>query len=478
MNEPAGSQSSATPPEAPAVTRSLGFDAALPNRLLPRLMRHLADLVFVVLLLALAILAGWLTARHDTYWDWTAGATNSLTQESIAVLDTLKTPLRVGAYVGADQPLAKAIERLVARYRRVRPDLELSFIDPTLSPEQARAAEVTLLGQLVLEYQGRRETLRELSEATLTAAIARLIVDRATWVRVLMGHGERAIAGAGSADLGRFGQYLQGQGLRVAPLDLAVQKTVPTNTDLLILTPPAVDLFPGEIDQVLAFIREGGNLLWLMDPGGPAGLDPIAAELGLRPLPGTLVDTNVRELGIDTPTVAMVADYPVHLMTAGLSAAALFPGAQALAPSLAEGWKLAPRLETRKGSWNETGPIQGEVTRDPAQGEEAGPLTVALAFHRASPRGQGEQRVVVVGDGDFLTNAHHSQGGNLDLGLRLVRWASGQPGPVPPSEPWAGDRDLVLDDLRRFLLGALTLVVLPGVFVLAGLLIRWYRWRD
>jgi hypothetical protein len=118
----------------------------LPNRLLPRLIRHLADLVFVVLLLALVILAGWLTARHDTYWDWTADATNSLTQESIAVLDTLKGPLRVGAYVAADQPLAKAIERLIARYRRVRPDLELSFIDPTLSPEQARAAEVTLLG--------------------------------------------------------------------------------------------------------------------------------------------------------------------------------------------------------------------------------------------------------------------------------------------------------------------------------------------
>jgi hypothetical protein len=473
--EDLATETSVTPTVAEAVPAT---SALQPNRVLSRLWRHLADAVFVVLLVASVILAGWLTARHDTYWDWTANANNSLTAESLAILETLKGPLRIGAYVGPEQPLAKTIERLVARYRRIRPDLELTFIDPTRSPEQARAADVTLLGQLVLEYQGRRETLRELGEATLTAAIARLTADRNTWVAALKGHGERDIAGTGDGDLGRFGQYVQGQGLRVQPLDLAIQKAVPANTDLLILSLPAVDLFPGEIDRLLTFLREGGNLLWLTDPGGLGGLDPIAAELGLRTLPGTLVDTNVRDLGIDTPTVAMVADYPVHRITAGLSAAALLPGAQALAPTVAAGWRPVLRLATRKGSWNETGPVRGEVTRDPAQGEEAGPLTVALALTRPSPKGQGEQRVAVVGDGDFLSNAHLSQGGNLDLGLRLVRWASGQPGPVPPSEPWAGDRDLVLDDLRRILLGALVLVILPWVFVLAGLLIRWHRWRD
>lgn len=466
-----------TPP--PIVTQGTQAVPESPSgRVLSRLLRQLADLVFVILLVAVAILAGWLVARHDTYWDWTADANNSLTTESLAVLDTLEGPLRIGAYVGPEQPLAEAIDRLVARYRKARPDLELTFIDPTRSPEQARAAEVTLLGQLVLEYRGRRETLRELTEATLTAAIARLTADRVTWISALVGHGERAIAGTGDGDLGRFGQYLQGQGLRAAPLDLAIQKTVPVNTDLLILSVPTVDLFPGEVDQLRSYLREGGNLLWLTDPGGLGGLDPIAAELGLRALPGTLVDANVRDLGIDTPTVAMVADYPAHPITAGLSTAALFPGAQAMASAVGEGWTPALRLATRKGSWNETGPVQGEVTRDPGHGEEAGPLTIALALSRPSPKGQGEQRVVVVGDGDFLSNAHLSQGGNLDLGLRLVRWASGQPGPVPPSEPWSGDRDLALDDRRRILISALTLVILPGVFVLAGLLIRWHRWRD
>jgi ABC-type uncharacterized transport system involved in gliding motility auxiliary subunit len=394
----------------------------------------------------------------------------------------LKAPLHIAAYVGRDHPLADSIDRLVALYAQARPDLKLSFIDPQFFPEQARSADVTVLGQLVLEYQGRRETLRELNEGSLTAAIARLTSDRPTWVAALVGHGERSVMSPAGADLGRFGQLLQGQGLRVQALDLAVQNKVLDDTDLLLVSTPAVDLFPGEVEHLVEHLRGGGNLLWLMDPGGLGGLDPLARELGLRLLPGTLVDANARGMGIDTPTVALVADYPDHPMTAGLKAAALLPGTAALATEAAPGWTIAARLVTGTGSWNETGPIRDELSRDPSAGEEPGPLTVALALTRPSPRaqekGQVEQRVLVVGDGDFLSNAHLAQGGNRDLGLRLVRWASGQQGLDAPPERWAGDREVQLDDLRRLLVGGLSLVVLPLVFLSFGLVIRWYRWRG
>jgi len=463
--------------------------------------RMLTDLVFVLLLAAAVVLAGWLAARHDRFWDWTLARQNSVSPQTVAVLGALQAPLHIGAYVGRDHPLADAIERLVALYAQVRPDIRLSFIDPQRSPEQARSADVTVLGQLVLEYQGRRETLRELSEGSMTAAIARLIADRPTRVAALLGHGERSVMSPAGADLGRFAQLLQGQGLRVDALDLATQDGIPEGTDLLLVSTPAVDFFPGEVERLVDYVRGGGNLLWLMDPGGLGGLDPLAQELGLRVLPGTLVDANARGMGIDTPTVALVADYPDHPMTAGLKATALFPGAAALAQAAAPGWSIAARLATGSGSWNETGPIRGELSRDPAEGEEAGPLNLLLALSRPSPRGQtglgeggpgqdsgqtegrverqagGEQRVLVVGDGDFLSNAYLGQGGNRDLGLRLVRWASGQRGLDPPPERWAADREVRLDDARRLLVGGLSLVILPLVFLTCGFLVRWYRWR-
>jgi len=454
----------------------------VPRAWLTALHRALADLVFVVLLSAAVVLSGWLAARHDILWDWTRSGQNSLSPQTEAVLAGLKAPLHIGAYVAQDHPVAASIERLVALYRQARPDLALRFIDPSRFPEQARDAEVTVLGQLVLEYQGKRETVRELSEAAVTDAMARLSADRSPLVSALIGHGERSIQSAAGADLGRFGQLLQGQGLRLASLDLAAQPQVPDDTDLLLLTTPAVDLFPGEVEQIQDYLRRGGNLLWLLDPGGLGGLAPLAAELGLRVLPGTIVDANVRALGIDSPAVAMVGDYPDHPLTARLKAAALFPGAAALVLEAASDWGTATRLATRAGSWNETGPIRGALTRDPAAGEEPGPLSVVLALSRPAPGdakgAPREQRLVLVGDGDFLSNANLNQGGNRDLGLRLVRWASGQQGPDAAPDRWAGDREVKLDDLRRVLVGGLSLVVLPLVFLISGLAIRWYRWRG
>ncbi len=492
MRESVEPKELAVPPEVPSppvteLDAMSGPDPLVPTRPmslaanLTPLHRALADAVFVVLLITAVILTGWLAARHDVYWDWTRSGQNSVSPQTVAVLGALKAPLRIGAYVGRDHPLADPIERLVALYRQARPDLKLSFIDPQRFPEQARDADVTVLGQLVLEYEGRRETLRELSEGTLTAAIARLTADRPTWVSSLIGHGERSVMSPAGADLGRFGQLLQGQGIRAQALDLAVEDKVPDDTDLLLVSTPAVDFFPGEVEQLVEYLRGGGNLLWLMDPEGLGGLDPLAQELGLRLLPGTILDANARGVGIDSPTVALVSDYPDHPISAGLKAAALLPGTAALAPEVAPGWTIAARLTTGTGSWNETGPIRGELSRDPVAGEEAGPLTVALAVTRPSPRptegGRGEQRVVVVGDGDFLSNANLAQGGNRDLGLRLVRWASGQQGPDALPERWAGDREVQLDDLRRLLVGGLSLVVLPLVFLISGLVIRWYRWR-
>jgi hypothetical protein len=439
--------------------------------------RPLGDAVFVVLLIAAVVLGGWLAARHDHYWDWTRDRHNSLSPQSLEALAALKAPLHIGAYVGRDHPLADTVERLVALYRQARPELKLRFIDPQRSPEQARQADVTVLGQLVLEYQGRRETLRELSEATLTAAIARLGSDRPTRVSALIGHGERSVLSPAGADLGRFAQLLQGQGVQVQALDLAVQERVPEDADLLLISAPAVDLFPGEVEHLVEYVKGGGNLLWLMDPGSLGGLEPVASELGLRVLPGTVVDANVRDLGIDSPTVAMIADFPDHPLTAGLTAAVLLPGAAALALQVAPGWTMVARLATRAGSWNETSPIRGKLSRDPAEGEEPGPLAVALVLTRPSPKGQGEQRALVVGDGDFLSNAGLEQGGNRDLGLRLVRWASGRAGPDAAPVRWAGDREIRLDDFRRLLIGGLSLLILPAFFLFSGLLIRWHRWR-
>jgi hypothetical protein len=447
-----------------------------------RTWRLAADVAFVVLLIAVVLPAGWLAARHDTYWDWTSGARNSLSAESEAVLGRLEEPLAITVYAPPEHRVARAIEQLLARYRKHRPDLAVEYVDPQRFPERARDADVQLLGQMVLAYRGRRETLSTLSESSLTNAIARLLQPRAPWVAVLEGHGERAITGAAGPDLGRFAQLLNQRGFRLQPLDLARTPAIPENTDLLLISTPAIALFPGEADALVDYLAKGGNLLWLMDPGEPLGLEPLSEALGVRALPGQLVDAAASDLNLDSPTFAIVDDWPAHVLTQGLDRAAIFPGSLAFADSAAAGWQIESRLRTGALSWNETGSVRGEVTRDQGAGEEPGPLPLALVLSRPRPNPDTgaeprEQRVIVVGDGDFLSNAHLGDGSNQAIGLRMARWLTGQEDLVAVPPPPRDTDAVTLAPVRGWAIVGGALIALPLLLAGIGIALPWYRGR-
>ena len=483
------------------------------------LARTATDLVFALLLMAILLLGGWLSARHDHYWDWTSTGRNSLSAESVAVLEQLDAALSITAFAPPGSQVGRAIEQLLQRYRRARPDIAIELIDPQLFPEQARAADVSLVGQLLLEYRGRRESLSVLSEDALTNAIARLTLDEPPWVTVLEGHGERAITGAADADLGRFAQRLHQRGFRLQPLDLATHSDIPTNTDLLLITTPAIALFPGEAEAVVQHLDRGGNLLWLLDPPaagqqGLLGLEPVAALLGLELLPGQVVDAAAAELGLDTPSIAVVTDWPDdHPLGKGLTQPALLPGSVGFVVTAAADWVLDTTLTTGARSWNETGPVHGTIARDERAGEQNGPLPVAMVLTRpvtiseqqlpaerngdqslqidssgtepapAPPEAAGnaserQQRVIVVGDGDFLSNAHLDNGANEALGLRMAQWLAGREALVQvPEQP--SDRDaLALSPARAFATTGSVLIGLPLLLALTGVVIRWRRGRG
>ncbi|MCF1182348.1 GldG family protein [Marichromatium gracile] len=447
------------------------------HALLERLDRPLADGVFLALLLAVAIAAGWLSARHDRYWDWTSSGDNSLSVETLQLLAELDQPPRITVFADPDGLLGKSIRRFLTRYQQALPGMRVEFVDPRRFPERARNAQVRVDGQLLVEYRGRRETLERLDEHDLSAAIARLLEDRRPWVAVIEGHGERDIDGEAATDLGRLGRELEAQGFLARPLDLALVSDVPVNTHLVVLSQPEIALFPGEVERLIDYLDRGGNLLWLLDPGPLNGLAPLAERLGLHPLPGVVLDPESLEQGADTPTLALgSASATPHPLTALLSQSVLLPGARVFAPETAEDWSLAQPLVSGPRSWNEVGRIEPGSYRDEVVGELAGPQALLLALTRASTEGDRQQRVAVVGDGDFMSNAWINREGNRALAFALIDWLSGaRMHPLPSPAP--GHPPLELDDERRLLLGLGSLGVIPGLLLAIWLLIQWRRGR-
>ena len=446
-----------------------------------RMLLRLQGLVFGILFTGSILLLGWLSTQYVYQADWTAGARNTVSVQTRRLLDEITDPVSITAFVREDKLLEKQIRDLVGSYQRFKDDVSLDFLNPDTAPEQVRELGIASGGELVISYQGRREHIQTLSEQQLTNALLRLARQETRWIVFLTGHGERQPAGETNHGLGIFGQELERKGLHVQTLSL-VESGIPANTHLLVIASPRVDLLPGEVDKLLAYVERGGNLLWLAEPGTLHGLEPLAEQLGIEFLPGMVVDATTQMFGIDNPSFAVITAYSNHVITSELNTVTVFPKAAALEINAADGWRATPLLTTLERSWTELDELKGQIQFDPDTDEHAGPLDIGVALARDRPNENSgtataaEQRIVVIGDGDFLSNSYLGNAGNLGLGLNLVHWLGHDDSFIDIRVPSAPDTTLVLGRVAQAVIGLGFFIGLPLVLLLSGIVI-WLRRR-
>jgi len=448
-------------------------------RLDPSLRRRLwlQNQLFTLLFALMMGLLAWLSTRYPLQADWTANGRNTLSAASQALLARMDAPIQITAYVREQPALRDAIARVIGRYQRYKPDLTLHFVNPDLLPDRARELGISGDGLLYVGYGGRSEKLQQLNEQALTRVLQRLSRPGERAVLFLDGHGERKPLGIANHDLGTFGQELEKIGIRPRPLNLVAEARIPTDAAALVIAGPRTPLAPGAVEAILEYVRQGGHLLWLRDPDEPAVLQPLAAVLGIAFLPGVVVDADAPGLGIQNPAFIPIADYGPHPITEKLRAPALLPQAAALTVQPGGGWTAAVLLESQPRSWTETGPLEGPMQFDPDSAERSGPLTVGVALVRPRPdAAPSQQRIVVIGDGDFLSNTYLGNGANLELGLNMFNWLTVDEVPILIPPRIAPDPNLTLSAGALALIAAVFLIGLPVTLIASGWLI-WFRRR-
>ncbi len=446
-----------------------------------RMQLRLQGGIFIALLLLVVGLLAWLSTRYVVEADWTAAGRHTLSEASSQVLDELQGPLRITSFSRAElsPELRQRSRELVARYQRHRGDIELIFVDPDQRPQQVREWGVQAEGELVLEYMGQRENLRTLGEQALTNAIMRLLRDDERKVYFITGHGERRFDRQANHDLSQWAEQLQQRGFDFQQLNLSSTPEIPADASALVLASPQLPLHPGEVALLVDYLEGGGNLLWLSEPERPEGLAPLKEALDLHFVPGTLIDPTGQRLGIDNPAIVLVPEYPAHPVSQGLEALTLFPIAHAIQQYSDSAWQSFPLLNTLPNSWAETGPLDGEVRFDDTE-DTPGPLTIGLLLERSIEGTDGiqaQQRVAVLGDGDFLSNSFLGNGANQELGDRLLNWLSHDDRFIAIAPRTAPDTRLDLERNHIMLIGFGFLVALPLLLLASGLTIWWRRRR-
>jgi len=150
-------------------------------------------------------------------------------------------------------------------------------------------------------------------------------------------------------------------------------------------------------------------------------------------------------------------------------------------------WNKSSLLISADHTWLETGVLVGEVEYN-EDSDLIGPLDIGISLERELEReiesesGEAfapvQQRIIVIGDGDFLSNTYIGNSGNLDLGIRLINWLSNDDEFISIPIKTVNDAHLELSLFASGIIAFGFILVLPLFFLGTGLFIWWRRKKQ
>lgn len=452
---------------------------------------RLQGIGFVILVLIITGLLIQVSREYNTEFDWTASGRHSLNAASIKVVEKIQEPMSITSYATGDELSETRIQirDIIERYQKQNDKISLKFVDPRLDPQLVRELGIRVDGEMIVTYQGRTEHLQDLTETSITNAIYRLLRSTDRQLLFVTGHGERNPLGQANHDLSIFTDNLSNKGFKVAPLNLGKTLAVPKNTSVLIIASPLVDYLPGETKIIKDYVEAGGNLLWLIEPDKTGLLKDLATYLQIKPVKGLMIDYDNGLLGND-PTHVLGENIAHAITNNFLTTQSLFPQAAGLDIAPKPGWSVDAFVQSMPRSWLETGKIEGAVKYNEAS-DVSGPLPLGFAITRATgkpgddgkPGEEGEdkpqhqQRIIVLGDGDFLSNTYLGLLGNQAMGESIFNWLSHDDNfiEIPPNV--APDSKVVATEMQMAILGIVFILLLPALLIGSGFFI-WLRRRK
>lgn len=336
-----------------------------------------------------------------------------------------------------------------------------------------------------LKYKDRVTLLRVFDdqaqwpgETEVTAALKRLLQAKIPRIAFLTGNLERSIEKSGEREYNAltkrnsFRYALVNQGFDVDTLSLE-QQDVPANISTLVIADPKTELSTIALQRIRQYIDNGGNLLVAGEPGKQAILNPVLQQLGVQFMEGTIAQPN-KDL---TPDVALplmtatAADFSKALIKSFKDSVVIsMPGATGLVYKDSI-FHAQPLLVTDAGkSWLKKDKLvadSADVLYNPANGDEKISVTTAVALTRKI--NNREQRIVVAGDADFLSNGELSRyevkTANFSFNTALFSWLSYGEFPIDTFRPDAKDTRVSVSSDTVGLLKIFYLWILPGILI-------------
>lgn len=355
-----------------------------------------------------------------------------------------------------------------------------------LTPEDNRFVRM-------ITYDGKTTALRMFDdmlvypkEAEITAALKRLL-DGSAHAGFLTGNEERSVDENGDKayKLITKGLSVRGslinQGFSVSNIDINAPEAIPDSLSVLVVSDPTVPFTAAQLQKIFSYLDKGGNMMIAGEPGRQDLLNPLLAKLGVSLIPGALLEES-DDFEPDLLQGKFTKEAEAYKFTFYDGAVAAFNGSVGLAYSTDGPYKKTPiAVSNGRTSWNKLGAfdLKDKISFDPVKDKKAS-IPVALAVTRQLAN--KEQKIMVFGDADFMSNTELSRNNlntvNSLLTIKMFKWFTDGTYPVSTPRPKAIDVKILVNRTQINYEKALFLGLIPILLSAWGISVLIRRKRQ
>lgn len=443
------------------------------------------SMVFALIIGMIAVMS----IKYKVRVDLTKDARYTLSDQTIKIIKSLEHDLEAIAFYRSDERTRQAMHDLLQEYSYYSPHFSFRFVDPDRSPTEAVKYKVSSYRTTLLRYNGKEEAIGEELENKMTNAMIRLLSEEKKVIYFTKGHGEKRITSKAGDGYNLIVEAIKRENHEVRDLLLMNEAKVPDDAAVVVVSGPGTNFLESELSKISAYVKQGGRVLFMLDPGGANGLVDYLSQYGFEIGKDLIIDTLSQVYGANYLTPVVVNYHDNHPITRGFELATFFPASRSvhIKEELPKGrYDLAT---TSEKSWAVVGELQEKDLEFNADIHTKGPISLAAVAAvevvlEDKKTEAGEEslkkwgKIVVLGDSDLVSNTHLKLAGNKDFFLNTLTWLAEENVLISIRRKEPGLTPLMMTASQGRLVFWLSMVIVPSLVLVVGIGVTAKRRRS
>lgn len=436
-----------------------------------------SHLINISLVLCIFGLLNYLGNKNFKEFDLTFEKRNSLTDQTLKVIEMIKSPLKISVFSRREE--WSSMLNLLKLYGAKSKLISIDAIDTDVRRDLVEAKKITQNGTVIIEYLGQETSFPLEDELSVTNGLLKALRSDKIVLYFMTGHQEISCNETSEEGLSVLCEKLKSLNYEIKDLDLAKTDRIPNDASAVFVFGPISGYLKDEVAIIKKYIDNGGSFFLALAPAFKAeiydNLTNLVKPFGLHLGKDIVIDRLSTVQGAEA-TIPIINKYESnHPITEGFNLRTVFPLSSSV--STIEGKDAAQILAYTSrfpASWAETdlkAVSLGKAKFD-EKTDHKGPVGLMGV---AEGVGQSTSRIVLLGSSSFLVNGYQSQSGNTTLFLNSVSWIVNDEGIISLNRPGVEEFPVILSSQHLQMIFIVAILIVPIIFFSTAIFV--YRRR-